>query len=107
MPPGTGGSKIDVVQLREKLDGTWQGVPYDVYYAASWGGGWQYVAFVRQEQSPKGLASINVKDALNYCQQEGWCQTSSQLIAMEVGFEIYEGCEGLTTRAFSVNLRTR
>lgn len=107
MPPGTGGSQIDIVQLREKLDGIWQWVPYDVYYAASWGSGWQYVAFVRQEQSPRGLASINVKDALTYCQQAGWCQASSQLITIEAGFEIYKGCEGLTARAFSVSLRTR
>ena len=100
-----GGEKVGSVRLRERVDGTWQRVPYDVYHAAEWGEGWRYVAFVRQEQRPEGFAAINLKDPLLYCQKQGWCQASDQLITVEAGFEIYEGCKGLTTRAFSVHLR--
>ncbi|MBB1124807.1 InlB B-repeat-containing protein [Thiospirillum jenense] len=98
-----GGELVGTIILREKINDVWQPVNYDVYHAAPWSNWQHYVAYRRQEPTT-GTVDINLTDALVDCQQRGYCNSDDYLVAIEAGFEIWEGGVGLKTNNFSTNV---
>ncbi len=99
-----GGTKVATMTIREKINGLWQPVNYEVYHASPWSNWQHYVAYKRTQPTNR-VDPINLKDALDDCVSRGWCDSQSYLGAIEAGFEIWDGGVGLKTQTFSASVR--
>lgn len=105
-----GGTKIGETRLKEKIDGKWQQVEYEVYHATPWppppGNQWKhYVAYKRKNQTDK--VEIDLKSAIADCVKQRWCDPKAYLLAIEAGFEIGVGGVGLKTETFSASVQAQ
>ncbi|HAC64957.1 MAG TPA: hypothetical protein DCF68_15855 [Cyanothece sp. UBA12306] len=97
-----GGLKVGTTKLREKIKGQWQPIEYDVYHASPWSKWQHYVAY--QRRTPTEQVEINLKDALDDCVSRDWCEPQWHLVAIEAGFEIWQGGIGLKIVDFSASI---
>lgn len=95
------GTKVGTAMLREMISGRWQAVEYGVYHKLNHGSSRHYVAYRRKTPTNR-VDSINLKDALDDCVKRTWCNPQGYLVAVEAGFEIWQGGEGLTSLDFAV-----
>ncbi|MEM2995479.1 MAG: hypothetical protein QXI91_05655, partial [Candidatus Bathyarchaeia archaeon] len=84
-----GGSQVATVTI--------DGQTYEVWYA-DWD--WNYVAY---RQSDKTSGTYNVKNFINDAVNRGYVQTSWYLHAIEMGFELTSGGQGLVLNSFSAS----
>jgi cellulose 1,4-beta-cellobiosidase len=79
------------------------GATWDVYYwMANFSfGSWNYIAYVRSTNTTYVSFNLNtfVKDAVS----RGYIQNSWYLVAVDAGFELWQGGVGLTSNSFSVS----
>jgi cellulose 1,4-beta-cellobiosidase len=78
------------------------GTSWDVYYwvMTSGSGSWNYIAYLRNSNATYASFNLNtfVKDAVS----RGYIQNSWYLVAVDAGFELWQGGAGLASNSFSV-----
>jgi cellulose 1,4-beta-cellobiosidase len=89
---GPAGSKQATVQIG--------GLTWDLYFVA-WSS-WNYIAY--KITSPVDSVSLDLKDFIHDSITRGYLYTPWYLHAIEAGFEIWSGGQGLTTRSFSADV---
>jgi hypothetical protein len=75
------------------------GYTWDVYFAV-WN--WNYIAY--RIVSPVDSVSFDLRDFFHDSIQRGYLYTPWYLNAIEAGFEIFSGGQGLTSRSFSTSV---
>jgi hypothetical protein len=76
------------------------GLSWDVYFAG-WDS-WNYIAYKITE--PVDSVSLDIRDFMEDALARGYLYTPWYLHAIEAGFEIWSGGQGLTTRSFSADV---
>jgi hypothetical protein len=89
---GPGGSQVGTVNIG--------GASWDVYYA-DWD--WNYIAYIRTSGT-SSVSNLNFKEFVNDCVSRGYVNSSWYLDAMEAGFEIWAGGQGLTLNSYSATV---
>lgn len=89
---GPAGSKQATVQIG--------GFTWDLYFVA-WSS-WNYIAY--KITSPVDSVNLDLRDFINDSVTSGYLNTTWYLHAIEAGFEIWRGGQGLVTRSFSADV---
>ena len=89
---GPAGSKQATVQIG--------GFTWDLYFVA-WSS-WNYIAY--KITSPVDSVNLDLRDFINDSVTRGYLNTTWYLHAIEAGFEIWRGGQGLVTRSFSADV---
>ncbi|MCL6590180.1 MAG: cellulose binding domain-containing protein [Firmicutes bacterium] len=90
-PPQPAGSKVATVTIN--------GASWDVWFSQM---SWKYIAYVRT--SVTNSVNMDLKPFIADCVSRGYIQTGWYLIAVEAGFEIWQGGVGLASNSFSVTV---
>lgn len=92
-PPQPAGSKVGTVML--------DGAEWDVWVGNA---GWNLISYVRTQPAPS--VEMDLKAFISDAVGRGQVQPSWWLIAIEAGFEIWSGGQGLVSNSFAASVAT-